>query len=443
MLTGVSGSGKTTVTRIINGLAPSFYEGELTGEIRLDGKNASQLSMWERGTLVGSIFQDPRSQFFSPQVEGEIAFGCENLGHSHEEICRRVERAITDLKIEDLQGRNLYHLSNGEKQKVAIASIRSIGPKIYIFDEPSSNLDTEAIRQLGKLMKKLKDEGCTVVVSEHRIWYLMTLADRFLCLKNGEIEREILAEDMKKTSSDELNAMGIRNTSFVPCTLMNQKGVCARLSKLQLEVDTINFRYHKEEVLLNFSLVAHGGEIIAITGQNGTGKTTLAKILCGLYRPQKGAIRLNSEIMNRRQRIKHIRFIPHDTAAGLFAESVREELLLTVDKTQATAERADGFLRIFGLYGYRDRHPATLSGGQKQRLVLASALMDEADVMIFDEPTSGLDANNMRLVADAIKKAAETGAVVFIITHDGELVQECCNRVLDMEKTNRKPHIRI
>jgi energy-coupling factor transport system ATP-binding protein len=432
VLTGVSGSGKTTVTRIINGLAPAFYEGKLRGEIRLGGQNASELSMWERGTLVGSIFQDPRSQFFSPQVEGEIAFGCENLGYSHEEIRRRVRGAIADLKIADLRGRNLHHLSNGEKQKVAIASIRSIGPKIYVFDEPSSNLDTEATNQLCGLMKKMKDEGCTLIVSEHRIWYLMALADRFLYLKNGEIEWDIPAADMRKIPPDKLNAMGVRNTSFVSCTLTASKESHVKPSELQLGVDTVSFRYQKKSVLLNFSFTAYPGEIIAITGQNGTGKTTLAKILCGLYKPQNGTIRLGNEVMNCKQRMKRIRFIPHDTAAGLFAESVREELLLTADKTQANGEKADGLLRIFGLDEYKDRHPATLSGGQKQRLVLAAALMDRVSVMVFDEPTSGLDSNNMRLVADAIRRATEIGTTVFIITHDGELVQDCCNRVLDL-----------
>lgn len=432
VLTGESGSGKTTVTRIINGLAPAFYEGKLAGEVCLAGGNASELLMWKRGKVVGSIFQDPRSQFFSPQVEGEIAFGCENLGFSYDEIHQRVEEAIADLEIGELRGRNLLHLSSGEKQKVAIASIRAVQPQIYVFDEPSSNLDTEATIQLGLLMKKLKDEGCTIVVSEHRIWYLMDIADRFLYLRNGRIEMDIPIEEMQKTSPDSLRNMGIRRTSLIPCTLAAHEVSSTNGTNLELTAHAISFRYQKEEVLRNLTLTVHGGEIVAITGRNGAGKTTLAKILCGLYKPDQGVIYLNGKAMNRKQRIRHIRFIPHDTASGLFAESVREELLLMRNKTDTDYAEADEFLRTFGLYEYKNKHPATLSGGQKQRLVLAAALMDNAQVMIFDEPTSGLDAQNMLLVAKAMQHAAAIGKIVMIITHDGELVNQCCTRTLQI-----------
>ncbi len=433
VLAGESGSGKTTVTRIINGLAPAFYEGRLTGEVLLDGRDASTLSMWERGTIVGSIFQDPRSQFFSPQVEGEIAFGCENLGFGYDDIHRRVDGAIMDLGIQGLRGRSLFHLSSGEKQKAAIASIRAVGPKIYVFDEPSSNLDMEAVLQLGQLMKKLKEEGCTIVVSEHRIWYLMDLADRFLYLKDGSIQMDISAYEMKKMTLATLGDMGIRSRTLVPCALAEQEAGRIKSSGAELAARGISFRYQKEEVLLDLSIDVHSGEIVAITGRNGTGKTTLAKILCGLYKPDNGVIRLNGKAMNHKQRIKNIRFIPHDNASGLFAENVREELLLMVDKTKANFNKADGLLRTLGLYEFRDRHPAALSGGQKQRLVLAAALMEDAQTMILDEPTSGLDARNMCLVAKAIKHAASLGKSILIITHDGELIHQCCTRMVQIQ----------
>ncbi len=432
VLTGESGSGKTTVARIINGLAPAFYEGQLTGKVILNGKDASTLSMWERSTIVGSVFQDPRSQFFSPQVEGEIAFGCENLGFDYDSIHQRVDRAIEDMEMQGLKGRSLLHLSSGEKQKVAITSIRAVGPQIYIFDEPSSNLDTEAAIQLGLLMKKLKEEGCTVVVSEHRIWYLMNLADRFLYLKDGCIDIQMSAGEMNQLPSVTLKNMGIRSRELVPCVLEEKEYGHRKPSGTELAACEISFRYKKEEVLHGFSIEAYGGEIIAVTGCNGTGKTTLAKILCGLYKPNKGVIRLNGKDVNQKQRMKQIRFIPHDTASGLFAESVRGELLLMLDKTEAAFSKADGLLRTFGLYEYKERHPATLSGGQKQRLVLAAALMEDAQIMILDEPTSGLDAQNMCLVAGAMKHAAALGKSILIITHDGELIHECCTRVVQI-----------
>lgn len=432
VLTGRSGSGKTTVTRIINGLAGSFYEGDFEGKISLNSVDASTLEMWKRGKLVGSIFQDPKSMFFSPKVEGEVAFGCENYGYETNEIRRRVAKAIKQLGINELRDKNLMNLSNGEKQKVGIASIHAVEPDIYVFDEPSSNLDVEATKQLGLLMKYLKDKGKTIVVSEHRIWYLMNLVDTFVLMENGIIKETITPEMLRKKQSSKLINLGLRSINKPDLHMKINENTSKEQPPAILKIESLSFGYHKTTVFKNLSFTVNKGDIAAVTGLNGTGKTTLAKVLCGLLKEKQGTVLLDGEPIRKSKRKNLIRFIPHETDSQLFAENLIEEVMLTCVNTKENVEKAKALLESMGLFEYKDRHPITLSGGQKQRLVLATSLMDERPVLIFDEPTSGLDAGNMLLVAQAMKKASKRGMTILIITHDREMIKECCNKVISI-----------
>ena len=197
VMTGPSGSGKSSLTRVINGLIPYFYEGELSGEVFVDGKPLKEIPSWERGKIVGNVFQDPRSQFFANEVAGEVAFGCENYGYSHEEIRNHVHRAAADIKIQDILDHSLHSLSYGMRQKVAIASAEAIDPEIYVMDEPSANLDIASTYRFADIIRELKQQGKTIIIAEHRLYYLMNLADRFLCVQKGKIVREFTAQQMK------------------------------------------------------------------------------------------------------------------------------------------------------------------------------------------------------------------------------------------------------
>ena len=170
LFTGKSGSGKTTVMRLINGLIPHFFEGNLSGQITVSGANIKNVSPGENGRNVASIFQNPRNQFFTTNSTTEVAFACENYGINRTEMIKRVEGAFNTFNSENLMNRDMFSLSSGEKQKIAIIAAKALNPKIYVFDEPSANLDINSIIQLKELMKKLKEEGHTVVISEHRLF---------------------------------------------------------------------------------------------------------------------------------------------------------------------------------------------------------------------------------------------------------------------------------
>lgn len=193
LLCGESGCGKTTLTRLINGLTPEYYEGKLDGVVLVNGKDTVKTPLYELSKTVGSVFQNPRSQFFNVDTTGEIAFGCENIGLPKEEIYRRIGQVTGELKIQKLLDRSLFALSGGEKQKIACASVSAMEPDIFVLDEPSSNLDVVTIADLKQVVAKWKAMGKTVIIAEHRLYYLMDIADRVIYLKNGRIEQDMSA----------------------------------------------------------------------------------------------------------------------------------------------------------------------------------------------------------------------------------------------------------
>lgn len=210
LICGESGCGKTTLTRLINGLIPHYYEGTLTGQMIVEGIDVKNVSLYELSGVVGSVFQNPRTQFFTVDTTSEIAFGCENLGIDTEEINSRIEKTVDALKIEDLLNRSLFALSGGEKQKIACASVSAMEPSIFVLDEPSSNLDIRSIRELKNVLRKWKSQGKTIVIAEHRLYYLMDIADRVLLMEDGHIKENHAVSDFRKKSTDELHTLGLR-----------------------------------------------------------------------------------------------------------------------------------------------------------------------------------------------------------------------------------------
>lgn len=425
VLTGGSGCGKTTLTRLINGLAEQFYEGTRKGRLDLFGRNISEYPLYEIGKKVGSIFQDPKSQFFASITEDEIVFGCENYGVSFEELDGRISDAIQRINGDMLRGKEIYPMSSGEKQKIAVASVNAVNPEIYVFDEPSANLDMYSVEALKNLMKRLKEEGHTIIVAEHRLYYLTELADRFLYMENGELKEEWTPHELLSMPEAQRRNIGIRAA--------NLRNIQAEVPLLQetdkiLEVKNLAFSYRKKPVFHNISFQAYAGDLIAIVGNNGIGKTTLSHILCGIKKERSGQVLYCGKEASKGKRKSYAYFVMQNTDCQLFGDSAEEELML--NGKGRSQKQINELLELYGLSEWKERHPATLSGGQKQRLTLAVSDCINTPILILDEPTSGLDFKNMVRISNHLKALAQKGKTIMIITHDYEFAAMTCNRVL-------------
>ena len=398
VLIGSSGCGKTTITRLVNGLIPQFYAGKLTGSVLVDGQEISKLPMYQIAAKVGSVFQNPRTQFFNVDTDSEIAFGIENEARPPVELAERVEQATDDLHIRPLRNRNIFELSGGEKQKIAFASVYAMNPEIYLLDEPSSNLDMTSIQELKGHLRLLQKQGKTILIAEHRLYYLMDLADRIVYLEQEEFHR--LPKEARER-------MGLRAADLAE---VRPPQVHPPASSPVLELRDVTLRYKKRTVLHRISLAAAKGEVIGVVGHNGAGKTTFSRALCGLHKDCEGQFLWDGQAMERKNRLKRSYMVMQDVNYELFAESVEAECSFGIRNPDLTL--AASTLEELGLAPYRERHPNTLSGGQKQRVAVAVSMICGKDLLVFDEPTSGLDFDSMTQVAGLIRRLSELGKVM-------------------------------
>ena len=425
LLCGRSGCGKTTVTRLVNGLIPYFYPGALTGEVFVDGMNIADTPMYRISEKVGSVFQNPRSQFFNVDTDSEIAFGMENLSWPAEQLRHRVENTARELRIEKLRGRSIFELSGGEKQKIAFASIYSMLPDVYALDEPSSNLDMKAIEELRKTLSLLKRQGKTILIAEHRLYYLKDLADRIVYMDRGRIEHIYTQEQFLSIPPAEREAMGLRT--------MDHNGIQPAPKRVVHGLPALEIRelslYHKKQAILDgIHIRAARGEIIGVTGQNGAGKSTFSRALCGLHKDCNGTFLWEGEEIGPKRRLKLSYMVMQDVNFQLFAESVEKECCFGIKNPDR--ELAEQTIKALGLYEYKDRHPGTLSGGQKQRTAVAASMVCRKEILIFDEPTSGLDLDSMAQVSALLSRLADMGKLIFVVTHDYEFISAVCSRVV-------------
>lgn len=426
LLCGRSGCGKTTITRLVNGLIPNFFEGELRGNVFVDKKDISDMQMYEITSCVGSVFQNPRTQFFNVDTDSEIAFGIENQALPPEELHKRLNETSDALKMKHLRGRNIFQLSGGEKQKIAFASIYAMNPDIYLLDEPSANLDMAAINDLKEQLHLIKKQGKTILIAEHRIYYLMGLVDRVIYLENGKIAGNYTSQEFYELKNDTRKHMGLRTLDLNRIHPSFEK--CLNVStSTMLEMKDVSMYYKKRIIMQHIHIKAARGEIIGIVGHNGAGKTTFLRTLCGLHKECSGDFLWNGKVQNNKERMKRSYMVMQDVNYELFAETVEAECSLGMKNPDQ--DLIDRTLDDLGIAEFRKKHPNTLSGGQKQRVAVAVSMICQKELLVFDEPTSGLDFDSMEQVGRLIKRLAED-KVVFVVTHDYEFVCRVCSRII-------------
>ena len=444
LLTGGSGCGKTTILRLINGLIPNFFEGRLEGSVTVDGFDVSHTELYDTAKSVSTVFQNPRSQFFNVDTTSELAFACENQGMKESEILQRIDNTVSELHLEPLMNRSLFDLSGGQKQKIACASVAVAQNQIILLDEPSANLDLQSIDELAGLLRKWKAEGKTIIVAEHRISYLWDLADRTVILNDGKISHELSRAQMDKITEEELHGLGLRTNRWLSSPqdvskpqLSNDKdNRWFRQAQPPLEIKNFRYKYKNGYLALDIpQMQIPVGKITAITGNNGEGKTTLLNCLCGLGHRSKGTLEYNGKNYNRRQRQKLIYLVMQDVNHQLFTESVLDEVVIS--QAEANEEEARRILASLDLEQFANRHPQSLSGGQKQRVAVASAIASGRDIMLFDEPTSGLDYTHMLQIGQILRSLQEMGKTVIVVTHDRELIKECCDEEIRLKDFNQ------
>ena len=438
VLCGTSGCGKTTVARLINGLIPHYYKGELSGRVTVNGKDIAQTEFYDLAGIVGTVFQNPRSQFFAIDTDGEMAFGAENIGLPPENIISRMNAVTDGMHIERLLGRSIFELSGGEKQTIACASVSVLSPDIIVLDEPSSNLDSSAIKKLGEILAQWRAQGKTIIIAEHRLYFLRELADRMLVLENGRITKELRKDEIMALTFADTERLGIR--PFVLDEIKYDRKY-KEPSDETLTLEDFRFTYKDGNHGIDIPrLTVPLNRIIAIIGHNGAGKSTLVRNICGLERKCRGTMMLGGRKLKAKERLKNCYMIMQDVNHQLFTESVRDEVMLSMTDRSLTDEqkrrKADDILAQLDLAEYADTHPMALSGGQKQRTAIASGIASDKSVMIFDEPTSGLDLVHMKQVSDEIKKLRDMGKTVFIVTHDMEFILSCCDHIVRLESGN-------
>lgn len=422
LLCGSSGCGKTTITRLINGLIPHFYEGECSGVVNVCHMDVQNEEIYNISKRVGSVFQNPRSQFFCLDTTSEVAFGCENLGLGADEIKKRMRLAVSELEMENLMERDIFKLSGGEKQRVACGSVTAMQPDIFVLDEPTSNLNIESIEMLKRILLIWKKQGKTIVIAEHRLYWLREICDRVIHLQSGKIQFDISMQKFSLFPEEKLQELGLR-TMKRPCeTAKKRRQYVKKENDMMLQ--NYQFAYEKEPVLEFDDMPLPGNEIVAITGQNGAGKSTFVRCICGLEKKFKGSTVIEGKVYKHKEMLRKCYLVMQDVNHQLFCESVEDEVILGA--SDENKGNVGNIMKKLGIWEFRDRYPMSLSGGQKQRVAIASAVAAGKDILVFDEPTSGLDYCHMEGTAQLFKKLRNMGKSIFIITHDRELIERCC-----------------
>ena len=400
------------------------YDGaSIDGSIRIGNKDIKNLKLYEISMLVSSVFQNPKTHFFNVNTTLELLFYLENIGLSRYEMDKRLTEMLNLFPIEHLLNRDIFKLSGGEKQILCIAASYISGTEIIVLDEPSSNLDEENIKVIKEMLVQLKDKGKTLIISEHRIFYLMDIIDKIFLIKDGEIQSEYTKIDFMKFSTKKLNELGLRDKIKTKLTVPEIK------NSGNFNVKNIEFKFNGvDNKLLLKNISFEMGKIYGIVGTNGLGKSTLLRCLIGCERKSKDEIYLDGKRLSKTDRIKISSLVMQDVNHQLFTDSVMSEVSLGIKNVEISY--VEDILKKLDLYELKDCHPMSLSGGQKQRVAIASVLYKNSKLLFFDEPTSGMDYYNMMNISHLINECKSNEKIIFIVSHDQEFLNSIADYVV-------------
>ena len=469
LIAGPSGSGKSTLAHCINGLIPFSYTGEITGSLKINGKETSDMSLFEISKTVGTVLQDSDAQFVGLTVAEDIAFAMENDCTPHEAMLQRVQKAAEVVGVKEVLSHAPHELSGGQKQRVSMAGVLVDDVSVLLFDEPLANLDPATGKAAIELIDDIhKRTGATVIIIEHRIEDVLHRdVDRVILVNDGRIAADMPPDQLLCSSL--LGDTGLREPLYI--TALKYAGVrltpdmhLANIQKIQLNNDAkakvrswfkatpaapgkepgeillqaegVRFAYpNGKEALSGIDFSLRKGELMCIVGRNGAGKSTFSKVICGFETPQEGTLRLNGEDLSGltiKERADHIGYVMQNPNQMISKNMIADEvgLALTLDgvKPEAVKEKVFDTLKICGLYPFRNWPVSALSFGQKKRVTVASILAMGPGIIILDEPTAGQDFRHYTEIMEFLLELNRQGVTIVMITHDMHLMLEYATR---------------
>lgn len=421
LVTGNSGSGKSSFLKILNGIIPEFVNAKINGEILFNNENLLDLDMTKRSKIISTVFQNPKTQFYCINTTDEIAFGLENRNVDGEKIKKIIDKYSEELDIKGLLNKDIFKLSGGEKQFVAISACACMDNKIYLFDEPSSSLDEKSILWLRKAILNLKKQGKIVIIAEHRLYFLADIFDKLVLIENGTSKvlkkREIEFEKFSKEHN--LRSFYKKNLDNVEVVNLLDKKENIFGSKLICEKFKIS--YNGNEIIN--TTIGLGEGVNFIIGANGVGKSSFLNKLTNLLKAKGHSYYINEKIKNS---YEYMSLVMQDVNYQIYTDTVWNELSIVSENE----EEKNKVLKELNLYDKKYCHPQILSGGEKQRLLIGKAKISGKPIVIFDEPTSGLDKNQMLRISKYLKEMEKEGRLIIVVTHDYELIKNCDGRVI-------------
>ncbi len=429
---GDSASGKSTLLNCISGFIPYIIPAEVEGTIRFNGKE--DLNAKELARNVGMVHQDPESQFCTEYVEDEIAFGLENFKVPREEIDKRITSVLKKLNCSDLRFRELRTLSGGEKQKIAIASMLVLNPRVLILDEPTANLDAVSMEEVLDSVKQIKkqNEDLTLIVAEHRIGGLLGHVDSMIKLNDGKKSRDV--EDFQKLE-------GEKKRKLIDYSYPDYDRKKDPVDRSAVRIEGLNYSIEDEKILQDIDLDIKRGEIVGLMGRNGSGKTTLIKHISGMLEVQDGKIQVFDKSLSPSNKVppyelgEYIGYVFQNPNHQIFESTIRSEMFFGPKNFDTGRSNAEKNLKKMKEEEdiEEETHPHTLSFGQKRRLNVYSSSNHDPGLIIVDEPFSGQDHTNALNLASILNELWKDGKTLITVTHDLDFAQTFCTRAVVMK----------